>query len=85
MEQLTLEIQVVGPPTPSPNPMVRIYGPGPEGRQCRECRFMEANVHSRTYWKCGKRRNTNGPATDHRRRWPGCRLFEGEDNAQSEA
>jgi len=59
-----------------PNPMVRTYGPGPDGRICRECRHLIAKRFAKTYYKCRYRANTNGPGTDHRVRWGACAKFE---------
>lgn len=61
----------------SPNPMVRAHGPGPDGAICGDCRHLYAKRYSRTYHKCELRGDTNGPATDHRVRWPACGRYEG--------
>lgn len=63
----------------SPNPMTGLYGMKPlepDGRQqiCGNCVFFRRGRKS--YHKCEKRGITNGPGTDHRVRWPACRLFE---------
>ena len=64
----------------SPNPMVRRHGPGPEGKTCKTCRRMVAGPgeHQRTYWKCERRGISAGQGTDHRMKWPACRLYEEE-------
>lgn len=60
----------------SMNPCVRLYGPGPEGVKCKECRlFIRKGGHSKTYFKCELRGDTNGPGTDHRANWPACGRF----------
>lgn len=63
--------------TPTSNPCVIAYGPGPGGKTCGDCAhlFMQGGVAGR-YYKCGLRLNTGGPATDHRVRWPACAKFE---------
>jgi hypothetical protein len=61
----------------SPNPMVRRFGPGPEGAVCRDCRWLHAFEYSRVYYKCELRGISHGPATDHRVRWPACGQFTG--------
>ena len=59
------------PPDPkvSRNPMIRVYGPALDGLTCKTCAHL---FKSGQWWKCGLRRNTGGPATDHRVRWPAC-------------
>ena len=60
------------------NPML-VHGPGPEGRICRDCVHLnQVGGTSGTYYKCDLRRNTRGPASDHRVRWPACVKFEEE-------
>lgn len=65
---------------PASNPCVVAYGPGPEGATCSGCRhlYAQGGVAGR-YLKCELRRNTGGPATDHRARWPACSKFEVPD------
>ena len=64
------------------NPLIPIYGPGPEGTICRQCihLYQVGGIASHVL-KCELRRNTGGAATDHRARWPTCGRFE-EDNGQ---
>jgi len=57
------------------NPCVRLYGPGPDGAKCKECRLLIVNQKSKRYFKCELRGFTNGPATDHRANWPACGRF----------
>jgi hypothetical protein len=54
------------------NPCLLRYGPGPDGAQCTTCQHLFAKVYGHTYYKCELRKNTHGPATDHRQRWPAC-------------
>ena len=64
------------PLTPTKNPMTRVYGVTP-GEVCRDC--VHCTYHSRhpkRFYKCLKRRVTDGAATDHRVGWPACGLFE---------
>jgi hypothetical protein len=63
-----------------PNPMVRAFGRGPEGKICRECRHMIVKRFAKTYYKCRFRENTNGPGSDHRVRWSACVKFEEVDH-----
>lgn len=59
------------------NPMIPIYGEGPEGTTCASCvHLVLQGGTSGRYLKCELRRNTRGPATDHRARWPACGKYE---------
>lgn len=76
-EQLELEIQTayLGP-VRSPNPMVRIHGPGPKGAICGQCAHLEGWAYAKTYWKCSKRGDlTHGSKTDQKKTWQACGLF----------
>ena len=64
----------------APNPCVALYGPGPAGKRCKDCRLLYAKHYSGTYYKCKLRTNTNGPGTDHRVNWPACGKFDERDN-----
>ena len=75
-EQVTIMGDVPHGDAPDPNPMVRVYGPDPLGRTCRECRFLFAFETDRRYFKCEKRRVSHSVATDHRARWRACALIE---------
>lgn len=57
------------------NPMLA-FGPGPDGMRCKDCRHLYGVRYANTYWKCRKRGDSGGPATDHRVRWPACAKFE---------
>lgn len=44
--------------------------------KCKECRHLYYKQFSKRYYKCAHRKDTNGPATDHKVNWPACGLFE---------
>ena len=58
------------------NPMVTQFGPDAQGRACAACKHLLRFVYNNTYFKCQERGVTHGHATDHRKKWPACRLFE---------
>jgi hypothetical protein len=58
------------------NPCIAAYGPDPMGRTCAYCKYLYARRHSRVYWKCKLRKETNGPGSDHRKKWPACGRYE---------
>jgi len=58
------------------NPCVQAYGPGPEGKRCKECAKLYTKHWNRRYYKCPYHGDTNGPGTDHRVNWPACAKFE---------
>lgn len=62
----------------SPNPLVRVHGYGPTGTFCKTCRHLWVHSMARNYYKCQLRDRSHGPATDHRLRWPSCKLYEPE-------
>jgi len=66
-------------PAKGVNPCLALYGQGPDGKRCKDCAFLVGIVHSRTFYKCLQRTISNGPATDHRQRWPACARFEQRD------
>lgn len=67
----------------SPNPMVRAFGFGPAEKNCQTCLHLVIHQPGQNrYYKCRLRGITNGPATDHRVRWPACGKYE-EDNADA--
>jgi hypothetical protein len=53
----------------------------PEGGKCGDCRHLvRRGMVAGTYYKCTLHpRNTGGPATDCRVRWPACVLFEARE------
>lgn len=59
------------------NPCVALFGKGPDGKTCRTCaQLMRRGGASKVYLKCALRKNTNGPATDHRAGWMACSKYE---------
>lgn len=61
------------------NPLVRLYGKGPEGARCKGCAHLVAKHRSKTYWKCALRAGTwakCSPVSDHRANWWACGRFE---------
>jgi len=65
----------------SVNPCVRLYGAGLVDTTCKDCVHLryrvgpDVNPNAR-HWKCDLRKVTNGPATDHKVRWPSCARYE---------
>ena len=47
-----------------------------DGETCGTCKFIVSIGRNKTYLKCAKSRQTKGPATDIRRKWPACVLWE---------
>jgi hypothetical protein len=58
------------------NPMVQACGLGPPGQTCLNCRWLVKKSFSKSYYKCGLRKDTNGTATDIRISWDACAKFE---------
>lgn len=56
-----------------PNPCIKLYGPDPMGRSCKWCAHL--NRRGR-YFKCAFRKETHGPGSDHRQKWPACGKYE---------
>lgn len=65
--------------TPLANPMLRLVGPGPEGRRCGDCVHLLARSLAKTYYKCELRSLSGSATSDHRVRWPACSRFEERD------
>lgn len=62
-----------------PNPMVYKHGPGPEGKRCKTCRHVVSiRPGQNRYWKCDRRSLSHSQTSDHRLKWPACRLYEEE-------
>ena len=61
-----------------PNPCVRLHGKGPEGITCKKCALLLVHDCSKRYYKCALRKNTHGPATDHKVGWNACSKFKPE-------
>lgn len=51
---------------------------GDPGNTCGDCRFFHrtGERHTRSFFKCGKYRDTRSQATDVRGKWRSCELFE---------
>lgn len=75
------------PLQPSVNPMTRVYGIAPgarvdanghleSGTSCGGCRWMVVTISRRSIFKCWRRGLTHSEATDHRKGWPACGLYE---------
>ena len=58
------------------NPCIDVYGPGPDGEKCKNCKHLYYKKYSGKYFKCDLRKNTNSPASDHRANFPSCSKFE---------
>ena len=52
----------------------RIHGAMP-GQHCGDCRFLSEHRHNKTWFKCEKSA-VGGPATDWRKKYEACGLFE---------
>ena len=70
-------------PATNQNPCIRMYGfyeknPKTEVK-CKTCTNLLAVKLANTYYKCGLRKITGGPATDHRVRWQACGKYEPRD------
>ena len=51
------------------------------GYECQDCAFLDRLSYARTYLKCGKARQTSGPATDWRAHWTACGLWQRAEDA----
>lgn len=61
------------------NPLVPLYGPGPEGATCGGCAHLYIKPGtSKRYYKCDLRRLTESESSDHRVRWQACGRYEKE-------
>jgi hypothetical protein len=58
------------------NPCLKLHGPGPADKRCKDCALFIRREMSKTYFKCELRGITRGPATDHRANWPTCGKFQ---------
>lgn len=54
------------------NPLISVYGPGPEGKICKNCKHLWVKKMSGRYLKCDLRPLTAGPGSDHRAKWTAC-------------
>lgn len=65
--------------------MLAMYGAGPAGATCGGCaHLVRVRYHDYAYFKCRKHGMTRGSGTDHRLKWPACRLFEPSDATTKE-
>lgn len=60
------------------NPLIRTYGPGPEGKTCKTCVHLWRKRISKTYLKCDLRVETAGPGSDHKAKYPACGKYSEE-------
>lgn len=48
-----------------------------DGTTCGTCTFLlERDGNTKTYFKCERSKPTGGPATDVRKKWPACALYD---------
>lgn len=74
-QQLWME-EAKATPT-EPNPCVRLYGKGPEGKTCKDCALLWCHGRAtHRFYKCKLRTFTHGPGSDHKVRWNACAKFE---------
>jgi hypothetical protein len=53
------------------NPMIKVYGKGPEGTKCRNCNHLTCVQYANKYYKC-ELRGTKGASTDHNYYFSAC-------------
>lgn len=58
------------------NPLLKVYGNGPEGKKCGECVHQFFREFASRYSKCDLRKITGSPKSDHSSRFPACGKFE---------
>ena len=63
------------------NPLVAVYGPGPEGAKCKTCDRLTYHTCRKRFYKCTLRKITRGPATDHLVNWPACAKYQPRSEA----
>lgn len=56
-------------------PWGEILGPGPVGKTCGDCQYLQRIRMSKTFFKCGQQVRTHGAGTDIGARDKACRLF----------
>ncbi len=64
------------------NPMVEVYGAGPDGARCGDCIQFITKHFDKSYHKCLLRGDSNGPGTDQRVRWQACVKYEARGDTQ---
>src|SRR5690606_18232630 len=62
------------------NPCIAVFGQGPEGARCKTCEHLYVKQYAGRYFKCDLRRNSNGPATDHKANWPACGKYKRQES-----
>jgi hypothetical protein len=67
------------------NPLVAKFGKGADGKTCGGCQHLIVKTWDKRYFKCRLRGDSNGSATDHRKKWPACGRFCGPEGERSEA
>ena len=58
------------------NPLLKVYGNGPDGKKCIECTHQFFHEFSKRYSKCELRKITGSPKSDHSSKFPACGKFE---------
>ena len=61
------------------NPLIGVYGPGPDDRKCKHCKNLYFKSYGKRYFKCKLRKSSSSPATDHRVNFPACSKFESNE------
>lgn len=66
---------------PSHRDMIRIHGEVPLGKTCGECAKLDTRKQGmKRFHKCTARGCSFSSATDHRKKWRACGLFEETQN-----
>jgi Na+-translocating ferredoxin:NAD+ oxidoreductase RnfC subunit len=65
------------------NPMIKVYGLGPEGAVCGSCKHLVCpnGYYTNRYYKCELRKISKSAASDHRKGWPACAKFNPQEGA----
>jgi hypothetical protein len=64
---------------PKINPLIAVFGKGPEVKKCGSCAFHYYKSFAKDYPKCRKR-TPGGAATDHSSRYEACGAYQEESN-----
>jgi len=75
-KELFHEKEITSEEISNPNPMVKLHGFWEPRTKCKNCKKLLGIQYSKVYYKCSLRKNTHGPATDHRVNWDACMKFE---------
>lgn len=54
-------------------------GSGPAGETCRSCAHCYAVRYSKKYYKCDLVKETRGPGSDIKLKWPACARWEAKE------